>query len=216
MNSKNANRSSSGKFITIYLINDQNFLELLDLLVSETKEFEKGPYILNDKRWKNSNIFYRYGAFERILNEHGEHCIRDEKGKLIEDQRTPFYQVPDFVKNFDDYLDSMNTSETAEKKEKSKLQKYKIETALNYSNSGGLYLASKKKDNQKVIVKEARPNAGLDGRGNDALRRHQIERNALQKLSDVDGVVNLVEVFKEWEHRFLVEEFIEGQDLRHI
>lgn len=214
MNSKNANRASSGKFITIYPINNESFVELLDIISSAIQEFKKGPYILNDKRWKNSNVFYRYGAFERILNEHGEHCIRDEEGNLIEDQRTPFYQVPDFVKDFDDYLNTINDSGDLETKEEGNLQKYEIETALNYSNSGGVYLATRKKDNMKVIIKEARPNAGLDGATKDALARHKIECDALKKLKDVPGVVNSIENFKEWEHCFLVEEFIEGQDLR--
>src|SRR5699024_9131075 len=53
-----------------------------------------------------------------------------------------------------------------------------------------------------------------DGVGKDALARHKIERGTLEKLKDVSGVVTLVEYFQEWEHYFLVEEFIEGQDLK--
>ncbi|WCR28752.1 class III lanthionine synthetase LanKC [Paenibacillus thiaminolyticus] len=212
MNSKNANRASSGKFITIYPINNESFVELLELISSTIHDFQKGPYILNDKRWKNSNVFYRYGGFKTIINEHGEHCIRDEQGNLIKDQRTPFYQVPDFVKDFDDYLNTINND--LETKAEGNLEKYEIETALTYSNAGGVYRATRKKDNMKVIIKEARPNAGLDGAGQDALSRQKIEYDALKKLKDVPGVVNLIEYFQEWEHYFLVEEFIEGQDLR--
>lgn len=36
----------------------------------------------------------------------------------------------------------------------------------------------------------------------------------MKKLKDVPGVVNLIDYFQEWEHYFLVEEFIEGRDLR--
>src|SRR5699024_5363266 len=93
MNSESANRASSGKFITIYPINNENFVEMLELISLTIQDFKKGPYILSDKRWKKSNVFYRYGGFQRIINEHGEHCIRDEEGNLIKDQRTPFYQV---------------------------------------------------------------------------------------------------------------------------
>ncbi|WLR42604.1 class III lanthionine synthetase LanKC [Bacillus carboniphilus] len=214
MNSKNANRATSGKFITIYPINNEVFVELLDTLSLLTTSFKKGPYILNDKRWKNSNIFYRYGAFKSILNEKGEHCIRDKQGNLIRDQRVPFYQVPDFVKDFDDYLHTLNKCEEPETKEDSNLERYQIETALSFSNAGGIYLATRKKDNLKVIIKEARPNAGLDGMKKDALERQKIEYNALKTLKDVPGVVQLIDYFKEWEHYFLVEEFIEGSDLR--
>ena len=214
MNSKSANRASSGKFITIYPINNENFVEMLELISLTIQDFKKGPYILSDKRWKKSNVFYRYGGFQRIINEHGEHCIRDEEGNLIKDQRTPFYQVPDFVKDFDEYLDTINSSEYLANSKGGNLKRYEIKTALRYSNAGGVYLATRKSDNMKVIIKEARPNAGLDGVGKDALARHKIERGTLEKLKDVSGVVNLVEYFQEWEHYFLVEEFIEGQDLK--
>ncbi|MEK4500544.1 class III lanthionine synthetase LanKC [Bacillus sp. FSL R12-0069] len=214
MNSKNANRASSGKFITIYPKNNEVFVELLEMISSEIQDFKKGPYILNDKRWKNSNVFYRYGGFKGIINKHGEHCIRDEKGNLIKDQRNPFYQVPEFVKDFDDYLNTINNSGDLETQGESRLEQYKIETALSFSNAGGVYLATRKKDNLKVIIKEARPSAGLDGAAQDALARQKIEYDALKKLKDVPGVVNLIDYFQEWEHYFLVEEFIEGRDLR--
>ncbi len=159
-------------------------------------------------------MFYRYGGFTSVYNENGEHCIRDEEGNLIQDQRTPFYQVPEFVKDFDNYLNSINNSGDLENKEKSNLEQYIIETALSCSNAGGVYLATRKKDNLKVIIKEARPNAGLDGAVQDALTRQKNEYDALKKLQNVSGVVNLVEYFQEWEHYFLVEEFIEGRDIR--
>ncbi|MFC9541407.1 class III lanthionine synthetase LanKC [Lysinibacillus sp. NPDC056959] len=214
MNSKNANRASSGKYMTIYPVNNEVFIELLEMISLATKDFKKGPYILNDKRWKNSNVFYRYGGFRSIFNEHGEHCIKDEEGNLIKDQRNPFYQVPDFVKDFDDYLNSINNSGDLKTEGESNLEQYQIETALSFSNAGGVYLATRKKDNLKVIIKEARPNAGLDGVAQDALERQIIEHDALKKLEDVPGVVNLIDYFQEWEHCFLVEEFIEGRDLR--
>nr|WEZ06314.1 DUF4885 family protein [Bacillus subtilis] len=184
------------------------------MISSITRNFKKGPYILSDKRWKDSNVFYRYGGFILIVNEHGEYYIRDQEGNLIKDHRTPFYQVPDFVKDFDDYLNTINKSGDLEVKGESKLEQYQIETALSYSNAGGVYLATRKKDNLKVIIKEARPNAGLDGVAKDALARQKIEYDALKKLKNVPGVVNLIEYFQEWEHYFLVEEFIEGRDLR--
>ncbi|OPG94436.1 hypothetical protein B2I21_31110 [Chryseobacterium mucoviscidosis] len=214
VNSKNANRSSSGKFMTIYPVNIEVFIKLLEMISLATLEFKKGPYILSDKRWKKSNLFYRYGGFKSILNENGEHCIKDEQGNLIKDERTPFYQVPDFVKDFDDYLNTLNNSNDLENNGNSNLNRYEIETALSYSNAGGVYRATRKKDNLRVIIKEARPNAGLDGAAHDALSRQIKEYDALVKLKDVQGVVSLIEYFQEWEHHFLVEEFIEGGDLR--
>ena len=214
VNSKTANRSSSGKFMTIYPTNTEMFVELLEAIDTITQDFKKGPYILSDKRWKNSNVFYRYGGFKVLLNDAGEHCIKDEEGNLIQDQRTPFYQVPDFVKDFDDYLNTINTSDELKTDKESRLEEYEVETALSYSNAGGVYLATRKKDNLKVIIKEARPNAGLDGVPKDALSRQLDEYNALRNLENVSSVVDLIDYFQEWEHYFLVEEFIQGRDLR--
>jgi len=213
LNSKNANRASSGKFITIYPMNNEIFIELLEMISITLQDFKKGPYILSDKRWKDSNVFYRYGAFKSIINENGEYCIKDNEGNLIEDQRKPYYHVPDFVKDFDDYLNTINIASDVEMTGK-RLGRYNIEKALSFSNAGGVYLATRKQDNLKVIIKEARPNAGLDGGFQDALARQKIEYDALQKLQGVPGVVNLIEYFQEWEHYFLVEEFIEGRDLQ--
>ncbi|KAB7672197.1 class III lanthionine synthetase LanKC [Bacillus sp. B1-b2] len=213
LNSKNANRASSGKFITIYPTNNNLFVELLDQLANLLKDTDKGPYILSDKRWKSSNVFYRYGGFKRILNKNGEYCVRDTNGNLVVDHRNPFYQAPEFVNEFDEYLDTINQSNESSNQVESKLEQYAMETALTYSNAGGVYLATRKSDGLKVIIKEARPKAGLDG-FSDALARQKIEYEALKKLKDVSGVVNLIEYFQEWEHFFLVEEYIEGIDLR--
>lgn len=87
INSKNGNRVSSGKFITIYPPTDDAFLELLNVLYKKLKDLENGPYILSDKSWKDSNVYYRYGGFKSVFNEAGEPCIRDEKGGLIPDKR---------------------------------------------------------------------------------------------------------------------------------
>ncbi|SDY37332.1 class III lanthionine synthetase LanKC [Thermoactinomyces sp. DSM 45892] len=212
MNSKGANRASSGKFIAVYPMDDNEFVHLLDALREEIQPYEKGPYILNDKCWKNSNVYYRYGGFKSIYNDKGELCIRDTKGELTVDERNPYYQAPDFVKEFDHYLDLLNDKPNNEDRE-NKLDLYNIETSLRFTNSGGIYLAERKSDNKKVIIKEARPKAGLDGNSVDAVERQIIERNALKKLANVKGIVNVLDHFKVWEHYFLVEECVEGMDL---
>lgn len=213
-NSKNANRASSGKFIAVYPNNFKCFEKLLIDFSEYLEDIEAGPYILNDKRWRTSNVYYRYGGFKTLLNDKGEHCIRDQQGNLVVDQRTPFYSVPSFVLEEEDYLNKINLSPTPEKYLESNLDRYEIETALSHSNAGGVYLAKKKDDDKKVIIKEARPHAGLDGLLNDAIERQKIEKAALLQLTNLEGVVQFVDFFEEWEHSFLVIEFLEGEDLR--
>ncbi|SET47921.1 Lanthionine synthetase C-like protein [Oceanobacillus limi] len=213
VNSKNGNRISSGKFITIYPATDNEFLELLDVLYEKLKDYENGPYILSDKCWKNSNIYYRYGAFNSIYNEKGELCIRDEAGHLIPDHRKPFYQAPEFVKDFDQLLDSRNQV-TEDKEGKNKLGKYDFQRVLRFSNGGGIYFAERKLDKRKVVIREARPKVGLDGNDKDAIERLEIEYNALAELDEVEGVVDVIDYFQSWKHSFLVEEYVDGFDLQ--
>ncbi|PTJ88192.1 class III lanthionine synthetase LanKC, partial [Staphylococcus simulans] len=211
LNSKNAHRSASGKFVTIYPSNESIFLELLNTLRDALMRFDKGPYILSDKRWKDSNVFYRYGAFQSMFDEEGNLSIYNTEGKMIPDNRTPFYNPPEFVKSFDEYLDTINSNDSYAD---NNLNKYNIQTPFTFSNAGGVYLAERKSDLKKVVIKEARPQSGLDGALKDALHRQKKEYDALKKLKDVSGVVNLVDYFKEWEHYFLVEDYIEGIDLK--
>lgn len=211
-NSKNANRESAGKFITIYPDNDRQFLVLIEKLKQNLDSLKKGPYILSDKRWKDSNVYYRYGGFKRMYNQKNELCIFDEKGDLIVDERRPFYQVPDFKKDFDSYLDSLNFSNNAEIDTEG-LQRYNFLKSLSFSNSGGVYLAECKQKKTKVIIKESRPYTGYDGQYRSSFDRQNIEYVALNELQNVKGIVNLIDYFQAWEHRFIVEEYINGVDL---
>ncbi|GAA0133983.1 class III lanthionine synthetase LanKC [Paenibacillus sp. YSY-4.3] len=213
INSKNGNRISSGKFITIYPPTDDEFYELLHILYDKVKDQENGPYILSDKCWKNSNIYYRYGGFVKISNEKGEFCIKDPTGQLIPDNRTPYYQAPEFVKDFDQYLE-LNNNFSDGNEDNSKFKQYKFQNALRFTNGGGIYVAERNEDKRRVVIKEARPKVGLDGQNKDAIDRLQKEYEALSKLVDVKGIVKVVDYFKSWKHVFLVEEYVEGIDMK--
>ena len=62
----------------------------------------------------------------------------------------------------------------------SELDNYIIESALHFSNGGGVYVANHIPSNTKVVLKEGRPNAGLDGQGRDAVERLNHEGSILK------------------------------------
>jgi serine/threonine protein kinase len=64
-----------------------------------------------------------------------------------------------------------------------------------------------------VVLREARPRAGLDGDGLDAVARLGREREILHRLEGLDCVPRLLGHCVAWEHHFLVEEYIEGETL---
>lgn len=211
MYSKNGNRTNSGKFITIYPQGEE-FLDLLETLEKKLLGFRKGPYILTDKQWKNTNIFFRYGAFKKMLSPAGELCLIDANGNLVPDLRKPQYYVPDFVK-VPKRLNEADIIPDVEGNKENKLKQYRIDKALRFTNSGGIYIGERVIDGTKCVIKEARAEIGLDGKNHTAEQRLENEYVSLSKLNNVTGVVNVIEYFKVWDNAFLVEEFVEGIEL---
>ena len=211
--SKHADRTSSGKFITIYPAPNE-FLSLLNILDTALKNLPRGPYILTDRQYKKGNVYYRYGAFQLIENEKGELCIYNPQGELIPDIRKPAFYLPEFVKLPQELIDIENQDNSKEEIHiENPLQKYKIESALKFSNAGGLYKATKLETGKSYIIKEARYETGILYERKFAQQALEDEYNALLKLKDVKCVVNVEEFFELWEHKFLIEEFVDSTHL---
>lgn len=211
-NVKYADRSSSGKFITLYPADEQQ-LETVLTELGRILEGHHGPYILSDLRWGKGPLYVRYGGFaERYcVSSTGEMvpAIETPDGELIPDERVPVFRPPSWVQLPDflvPHLAARNSTTVAD-------LPYRIEHALHFSNSGGLYLAEDTRDGGKVVLKEARPHAGVDMAGRDAVARLQDERSIMERLSGLDVVPALRDYFTLGEHHFLVQEYIEGEQL---
>ncbi|WP_124068237.1 class III lanthionine synthetase LanKC [Clostridium sp. E02] len=214
-NSKYGNRGASGKFITVYPVSEEQFLELLEALNEATKNIPKGPYILSDRRWKENNVYFRYGGFaEMYLIENGQKklAIMNDKDELIVDERGPSYLLPNFVKE-PNAIKIMETEQNKNEQQSSLLDNYNITEALHFSNGGGVYSATDKRTNIEVVIKEGRPGAAVDSNGTYAFERVKNEIEALRKLVGLESVVQYIDHFQVWEHIFLVEEKIEGYTL---
>lgn len=211
-NYKYADRTSSGKFITIYPNSEEQFLTLIDELESLTANYSKGPYILNDKQWKQGNVFFRYGGFRPMdVLQNGEKvaAIKDPDGNLIPDMRVPYYYLPDFVKE-PAKIKLENILPNDEEFEE--LQRFDVKEALHFSNAGGVYVALDS-SKHKVILKEGRSEAGIDADGSDGFQRVKREYYALKRLESIPGVVNINNFFVAWEHAYLSEEYVDGETL---
>ncbi|MFR9278673.1 MAG: protein kinase domain-containing protein [Ezakiella coagulans] len=204
--SKNEDRSFSGKFITIYP-DDDEFKETVYALYDILKNIKKGPYILSDKRYKDSNIYYRYGGFKKIYYN-GKLVLKTPSGEYVEDERLPYYNELPFVE--DPFFE-----ENIAFDEPSELDNYEIFDAVKFSNNGGVYLAYDKLSDKKCVLKEARPNVSYDKNGKDAVDRLRTEYYYLEKLKDIDGIVKPLGIFEAWEHTFLSMEKIEGMNLNN-
>nr|WSZ19200.1 class III lanthionine synthetase LanKC [Streptomyces canus] len=216
MNGKAAPREYSGKAVTIYPKNDDQLRDLLIQLEVALADVE-GPYILSDIRWRGTPIFLRYGAFKEMwcTDTHGRRvlALKDDAGNLVPDIRAPIFTPPEWL----DIPAWLKEGTGFERKESAAplLHDYKVHHALHYSNSGGVYLAEDE-NGVNVVIKEARPHVAFDAHGRDAIARLHHEEKMLRELSDHAWAPNVREAFSEWEHHFLVLEYIDGHSLDEI
>ncbi len=211
-NSKYAGRDGSGKFVTVYPADEERLhtvlKELGDLLAGT-----RGPYVLTDLRWGDGPLYVRYGAFARrfCVGERGSlvPAVADPDGRLVPDRRDPAFSTPEWV-TLPDFLlphvEARNATTVGD-------LPYRIDKALHFSNGGGVYRATDTRDGRTVVLKEARPHAGLAADGADAVARLEREKTALEMLSGLGVAPEARDWFELGGHRFLVMDFVEGTPL---
>ncbi|MCI4065994.1 class III lanthionine synthetase LanKC [Micromonospora sp. R77] len=214
-NSKYARRGSSGKFVTVYPRDDAE-LELTAKELAALLDGEQGPYVLSDLRYGDGPVYLRYGGFAAryCLSPEGQvvPAIEDPSGTLVPDRRDPVFHVPEWVTLPDflaPHLAARNAASTTE-------LPYRIEKVIHFSNGGGLYEARDTRTGDRVVLKEARPHAGLDADGADAVTRLHREADMLRRLADVPHLVRVHDVFSFGGHEFLALEFVEGRPLNQL
>ncbi|CAL9351838.1 putative SapB synthase [Streptomyces sp. enrichment culture] len=211
-NAKYADRAGSGKFITVYPADEAHFERLAGEL-AELLAGEPGPHILSDLRLGDGPVHVRYGGFTRrnCYDENGElrPAVARPDGVLVPDPRGPVFRVPDWVPLpafLRPHLDARAAVTVAD-------LPYTIESALHFSNGGGVYLARDTRTGARVVLKEARPYAGLAADGADAVTRLHRERRALERLSGLDCTPEVLDHLTVGDHHFLVLEHIDGKPL---
>jgi serine/threonine protein kinase len=211
-NLKYAPREGSGKAATIYPSDAATCERVLRELDAELSGVA-GPYILSDLRYGGGPLYVRYGGFaERYcLNQDGEMvpAIETPSGDLVPDVRSPVFTVPDWVKLpqfLASHLAARNSVALAD-------LDYDVTGALHFSNGGGVYTATGRRDAAAVILKEARPHAGLSADGADAVARLRREHDLMLRLSGLGIAPEVHGYFQVGDHHFLVEEFIDGDTL---
>jgi predicted Ser/Thr protein kinase len=210
-NAKYAGRGSSGKLVTMYPRDEAELAAAVQGLSVLLAGME-GPYVLGDLRIGDGPLYVRYGGFaEMWCGDDGDEAvlaIRDGAGELVPDRRGPVFRVPPWVEMPDvlrPHLAARDADGIAD-------FPYQVEKALHFSNSGGIYLA-RNAAGERVVLREARPHAGLDRNGADAVARLDREHTMLSRLAGLDCVPRVNERRVVQGHHFLAEEYIEGNTL---
>ncbi|TDV55221.1 class III lanthionine synthetase LanKC [Actinophytocola oryzae] len=209
---KYAPRGFAGKLVTVYPENDEAcekiLTELGDQLVGEPS-----PYILSDLRWGKGPLFVRYGAFSTryMVDDTGVvvEAMADPEGNLVPDRRDPVFRVPPWVTLpafLEPHLEARNSVSLTD-------LPYTIEQVLHFSNGGGIYSGTDNRTGERVVLKEARPHAGLDSWRHDAVRRLEREHETLVRLAGIPGIPKVHDLFWVGEHRFFAMEHVEGDVL---
>ncbi|KIF67051.1 hypothetical protein HY68_35385 [Streptomyces sp. AcH 505] len=209
---KHASRPQSGKFCAAYPADPHAARRLMESL-SEALADEEGPYILSDRRFGTSRtVHYRYGSFLRQQQVRADGTpmllVPDGAGRLVEDRRGVSFHLPAGVE--DPFLE-----ETPPLAGGTSFGGYTFEAALRHSNGGGAYRGRHEATGRKVFIKEARAHTGIGAGGANAQQRLRAEWETLRALhAAVPGLApEPLAHFSEWEHDFLVTEFVEGESL---
>jgi hypothetical protein len=185
-NSKIEHRGYSGKFMTLYPADERELVDAIETLYLRTKDARvSGPYILSDKRYKDSRVlYYRFGGFRppQRLNVDGTRTdlLVSPSGEQVPDQRLPYFHLPEWVR--DPFADQpppdqgsakdMGPRDHAEPRahlarEEEDAEdavpptvlrdRYRIEGAYGFTNAGGVYRGEDLSTGRPVVIKEARP-----------------------------------------------------------
>lgn len=210
MSAKDADRTASGKFITVYPVDEDDLREAV-VALDRAVGGMPGPYVLTDVRWGAGPVSVRYGAFRsRTLRRHGFDvpAVRDPRtGELVEDVREPAFTPPSWV-SVPEFLGP----HVARLRETAPPPGFPTVTrALHHSNAGGVYEADD--EGAPVVVKEARPFVGHTPDGRDAVQRLRDEEEVLRAVPSA-GLARVRRSFSAHGHRFLVLDRVDGMALQ--
>ncbi|MDX3187666.1 class III lanthionine synthetase LanKC [Streptomyces sp. MN03-5084-2B] len=208
-NSKYASADGGVELATIYPV-DHHELERVLADLSTRLEGEHGPGIPSALRYGAGPLHVRYGGFtEQWVERNGNRvpAVRKPDGRLVPEKREPTFSVPDWVK-----LPACLQSSAAARKACAQTR-YRTARPLHVSNGGGSYLADPKAGGDQVVLKEARPHAGLDEARTDAVERLHREHDVLGRLDGIPGVPRVVERFTVAERHYLATEYLPGTSL---
>jgi tRNA A-37 threonylcarbamoyl transferase component Bud32 len=216
-NGKSFGRGSSGKFIAIYPADEARFHAVARALTEALAGFE-GPYILSDRRYPGSRaVYYRYGGFtaQPRMRSTGrrELVIQEPDGSEVPDRRTPYWTTPDWTTDpvapapaavpMDDQITLAGG-------------RFVVDSAMGFSNRGGLYRGTDTETGAEVVLREARPGVEIGPTAVDAVTLLRREYDLLAELSDTGCFLRTITFFTEWEHAFIAQEYIEGDNIGHL
>lgn len=204
---KTGDRTSFGKFITVYPNSESLFIVIIEELYKLLKYYE-GPYILSDRRYKDAKVvYYRYGS-NILSNKYDRkgNAIRffEYKNKLYIDEVKPYFDLPESI--HDPLISDYNEGNSSYL-----LKKYEISDAIKFSPIGGVYKGRNLENNKIYVIKEIFPYTGVYDNENDAVTSAKKEIENFNKLKSFNFIPKLYEYFNDWDNLYLVRNYVPGE-----
>ncbi|MFI9202423.1 class III lanthionine synthetase LanKC [Streptomyces sp. NPDC053048] len=197
-----ADRLAGGRLVTVYPADEDELARTLDRL-GALLEGLPGAYVLGALRHREGPLYVRYGAL-------GSGILERPDGTREPEPRRAVFTPPDWLP----LPEVLRPDLAALRARPAGGFPYQVERALGMRSGGGVYRATDRRTGRRVVLREARPHAGLDRRGEDAVARLEREWAARELLTGLACVPRPVERRVYGEHLFTAEEFVEGTSLR--
>lgn len=218
LNSREADRSSSGKFITVYPPDDAAFVELVDALDLATRGMV-GPGIMSDRPYRpGSVVHYRYGGFTHRARLGNDGAYRPTltapDGTLVVDSREAWFAPPAWAP--DPLAARRPAEEAAAEKQAGVLVagRFAVTAAIRHSAKGGVFVGTDTVTGADVVLKQARAHVEVDHSGRDARAALRHEAALLERLADTGLTPRHVALVEQEGTLFLAQERISGLSLR--
>jgi hypothetical protein len=210
---RHADRGSSGKFLTVYPLDDAGVPDLARAL-DEATDGLAGPRILSDRPVRTGSLVHvRFGGFVRRLRLAGngvyEPVVTAPDGSWIADRRTAWFEPPPWAPK-----SPLTEAPSGDRPQSVLLDgRFLLRGAIRHANKGGVFRALDRRSGEEVVVKQGRRHVEVRSDGGDVRDLLRNEARMLARLART-GLVPAVRAMIELpEHTFLVVEAIEGVPL---
>ncbi|MGK4583600.1 class IV lanthionine synthetase LanL [Kitasatospora sp. HPMI-4] len=231
INSRNSERGSAGKFITVYPADERQFRRIAEELHRAT-EGRPGPVILSDRPYApGSRVHYRYGAFaaRAELGNDGAYrsMLTGPDGSRVEDVRAASYRCPPWAADPVEWKEQGATVARGAAPAQAGGSRgsgspgggvllggrYALTAAVRHGTKGGVFLGRDTTDGTEVVVKQARAHIEVDRSGREARTALRHEARLLERLDGLALTPHPVELLEQGDSLFLVQERITGKTL---
>lgn len=210
--SREQDRGSVGKFITVYPPDDETAVSIAEELHQATLGLP-GPPILSDRVYRpGSLVHYRFGVFSAPgeLNNDGsyEWRLTAPDGTRVTDERNAWYSPPAWA--VCPFESGQAPARTTPPQAVLLADRFVVREAIRHGAKGGVFVAEDRVAGGEVVLKRARPHSGSALDGSDERDQLRHEARMLELFGPLGVTARKVALFEKDGNLFLAQERLPG------